>query len=108
MTFHEYQAAAKETAQYPVIGNSIIYPTLGLVGEAGEVADKIKKIFRDKNGDIENEKDALIKELGDCLWYLAAMAEELDTSLDYIATVNIDKLRSRKDRGTLGGEGDNR
>lgn len=109
MNFSEYQQKAKETAKYPVIGYGVIYPTLGLANEAGEVAGKIKKIFRDKEGNIgAAEKDALKAELGDVLWYIAQVATELDLSLDEIAQGNIAKLLDRQVRGKIQGDGDNR
>ncbi|NJN79900.1 MAG: nucleoside triphosphate pyrophosphohydrolase family protein, partial [Anaerolineales bacterium] len=81
----------------------------GLVNEAGEVAGKIKKIFRDKDGVIgEAEKEALKAELGDVLWYLSQVATELDLSLDEIAEANIAKLLDRQARGKIQGDGDNR
>ncbi len=109
MDFNEYQVKSRKTARYPAIGHAIIYPTLGLASEAGEVAGKIKKIFRDKNGIIgEAETAALQSELGDVLWYLSQVCTELDLSLDQVANVNIEKLYSRLDRGKIGGDGDNR
>ena len=82
---------------------------MGLVGEAGEVAEKVKKILRDNGGLIdEGRKKELSKELGDVLWYLAQVATELNLSLDDIACLNIEKLNSRKERDRLGGSGDNR
>jgi len=109
MDFNEYQTKSRLTAQFPTIGHSVIYPTLGLVNEAGEVAGKIKKVFRDKGGEISKEtKSALKAELGDVLWYLAQVATELDLSLDEIAEYNIDKLMDRLERGKIKGDGDNR
>ena len=109
MNFTEYQHNSRATAKYPVIGHGIIYPTLGLTNEAGEVAGKIKKVFRDKNGQISDEtRDALKAELGDVLWYLAQVATELDLSLDEIAEYNIKKLLDRQARGKINGDGDNR
>lgn len=109
MTFEEYQAHAKETAIYPNVGNNFVYPTLGLAGETGEVAEKIKKVLRDKKGVLNEATIAeLSKELGDVLWYVAALASELSISLDKIAGDNVAKLKSRKDRGQLHGGGDNR
>lgn len=109
MKFSEYQQKSRRTAAYPSIGHSVIYPTLGLVNEAGEVAGKIKKIFRDKAGQIsETDRQALQAELGDVLWYLAQMATELNLSLDEIAEHNLEKLLDRQQRGVIGGEGDNR
>ena len=109
MDFNEYQTKSRMTAQFPTIGHSVISPTLGLVNEAGEVAGKIKKVFRDKDGEINAEtKSALKAELGDVLWYLAQVATELDLSLDEIAEYNIDKLMDRLERGKIKGDGDNR
>ncbi|NQV00435.1 MAG: nucleoside triphosphate pyrophosphohydrolase family protein [Parcubacteria group bacterium] len=109
MDFKEYQEKSRKTAVYPDKDNNFIYTTLGLVGESGEIAEKIKKVFRDGDGTITDEKrKELNKELGDVLWYLSQMASELKLSLDDIAEKNIKKLYSRKDRGTLHGDGDNR
>lgn len=109
MTFDEYQKLSRETAIYPDKGKNFVYPTLGLVGEAGEVAEKIKKILRDKNRTINKEtKKELAKELGDVLWYLSQLITELNLSLDKVASLNIDKLSSRKERDILHGSGDNR
>jgi NTP pyrophosphatase (non-canonical NTP hydrolase) len=109
MDFNEYQLKSRKTAAYPSIGHAVIYPTLGLVNEAGEVAGKIKKVFRDKSGEISEETRATLKaELGDVLWYLAQVATELGLSLDEIAEYNIVKLYDRLERGKIKGEGDNR
>ncbi|MGA2490937.1 MAG: nucleoside triphosphate pyrophosphohydrolase family protein [Anaerolineales bacterium] len=109
MNFTDYQTKSRKTARYPTIGHPVIYPTLGLSNEAGEVAGKIKKIFRDKNGVIgEAEREALKGEIGDVLWYLAQICTELDLSLDEVAEHNIEKLYSRLERGKIGGDGDNR
>jgi NTP pyrophosphatase (non-canonical NTP hydrolase) len=109
MDFSEYQTRSRRTALYPPIGHGVIYPTLGLTNEAGEVAGKIKKIFRDKAGRIgPEERAALQGELGDVLWYLAQVCTELDLSLDEVAAGNIQKLESRLERGRIGGDGDNR
>ncbi len=109
MNFTDYQQKAKHTAKYPIIGHGVIYPTLGLTNEAGEVAGKIKKVFRDKDGIIsEADREALKAELGDVLWYLAQVATELDLSLDEIAEYNIKKLLDRLERGKIKGDGDNR
>ena len=108
MQFNEYQKNAVSLAIYGA-GNKIIYPTLGLVGEAGEVADKIKKVLRDNNGNFTDAiKFEIIKELGDVLWYIAALAEDLDYDLEAVATANLDKLNSRTERDVIHGEGDNR
>jgi len=109
MNFEEYQKLSRRTAIYPDKDNNFVYVTLGLVGEAGEIAEKIKKIFRDNNGILDEErKQILKKELGDVLWYLAQLSTELGLSLDDIACFNIKKLSSREQRGTLHGDGDNR
>ena len=109
MNFTDYQARSRKTARYPSIGHGVIYPTLGLTNEAGEVAGKIKKIFRDKDGVIgETEREALKGELGDVLWYLAQVCTELEISLDEVAGHNLEKLYSRLERGRISGDGDDR
>jgi NTP pyrophosphatase (non-canonical NTP hydrolase) len=109
MNFNDYQIQSRKTAKYPPIGHPVVYPTLGLTNEAGEVAGKIKKIFRDKDGVIAaTEREALKGELGDVLWYLAQVCTELEISLDEVAEHNLEKLFSRLERGRIGGEGDNR
>ena len=109
MNFTSYQTKSRKTARYPAIGHGVIYPTLGLTSEAGEVAGKIKKIFRDKGGVIgAAELEALKSELGDVLWYLAQVCTELEISLDEVAEANIERLYSRLERGRIGGEGDDR
>ncbi|GER79778.1 MAG: hypothetical protein JETCAE02_23430 [Anaerolineaceae bacterium] len=109
MNFSDYQKRSRATAQYPSIGHAVVYPTLGLVNEAGEVAGKIKKVFRDKNGEIGAEaRAALTSELGDVLWYLAQVCTELDISLDDVAESNLAKLLDRQQRGKIKGDGDNR
>jgi NTP pyrophosphatase (non-canonical NTP hydrolase) len=109
MDFNDYQTRSRKTARYPSIGHPVIYPTLGLANEAGEVAGKVKKIFRDNEGRIgEAERAALQGELGDVLWYLAQVCTELDLSLEAVAEANITKLYSRLERGMIGGEGDTR
>lgn len=109
MDFKEYQEKARQTAIYPDKGKNLIYPTLGLVGESGEVAEKVKKLIRDKNMVVDKEfLDSIKKELGDVLWYIAAICSELGISLEEVAIENIEKLYSRKERDVLHGEGDNR
>ena len=105
MNFKEYQDKARQTAVYPKTNPSWIYPMLGLCGETGEIAEKLKKVIRDGN---PIDKDALKKELGDVLWYIANLAYELGLDLENIAQTNIDKLFSRKERNCLHGSGDNR
>jgi len=109
MKFSEYQEKSRVTAIYPNKDDNFIYPTLGLVGESGEIAEKIKKVIRDNDGKMTDEKKTEIgKELGDVLWYISQLATELNMDLDEIAEGNIDKLYSRMDRGKIGGSGDNR
>lgn len=111
MNFDDYQEKTEETAIYPGSGEllGLIYATLGLASESGEIAGKVKKIIRDDNGVISKEKsEALADEVGDVIWYVARLAEELNHRLDGIAQRNLDKLNSRKDRGVIGGSGDNR
>ncbi len=109
MTFEDYQKLSRKTAIYPDRDNNFVYPTLGLAGESGEVAEKVKKILRDNNGVADDSrKKELQKELGDVLWYVSQLATELGLSLDEIASLNIEKLYSRFDRNKISGNGDNR
>ena len=109
MRFDEYQKRSRETAIYYNKDNNYIYPTLGLVGEAGEIAEKIKKVLRDNEGVVDEKvKTEIAKELGDVLWYLSQLSTEMGLSLDDVAVSNIEKLASRKERGVIHGEGDNR
>lgn len=110
MTFEAYQRQALTTVLSTGDDfKDLLHWVLGLTGEAGEVAEKLKKIIRDKNSVItEDDKQELAKELGDVLWYIAVFAHDLGVPLDTIAQQNLDKLLSRKDRGVLGGSGDNR
>jgi NTP pyrophosphatase (non-canonical NTP hydrolase) len=106
---NEYQAASRKTWGVIRMDHPIVYPALGLTNEAGEVAGKIKKIFRDREGVIsEADRLDLKKELGDVLWYLTQICSELDLTLQEVAEANIGKLYSRLERGTIGGDGDNR
>lgn len=108
MTLNEYQAHALETAIYPE-DSRIIYPTLGLTGESGEVADKVKKVIRDANQEFTPEKKReIMKEIGDVLWYCAALSHDLGYTLEEVAQTNVDKLSSRKERNLIHGNGDNR
>jgi NTP pyrophosphatase (non-canonical NTP hydrolase) len=103
-----YQFLATTTAIYPK-KHSVIYPTLGLCGEAGEVAEKIKKTIRDGDGEItEEKKKEIAKEISDIFWYLSALASDLELSVEGLAIKNLEKLFDRKNRGVLGGSGDNR
>lgn len=109
LTFSEYQEKAKETALYPNVGNNPYYPTLGLTGEAGEISNKVKKIMRDKDGAIDDEtRDDIKKELGDVLWYVAAVASEFGLNMGEIASKNYEKLKKRQEEGKIKGNGDNR
>ena len=108
MELNEYQKEALVTATYPK-EHVILYPALGLNGEAGEVAEKVKKVLRDNNGNFTEEKrQEIAKELGDCLWYVSVMANDIGYSLDEIGEMNIHKLMSRQQRGVIHGDGDNR
>ncbi len=110
MNFNDYQKQALTT----VISSNddfkdLLHWVLGINGEAGEVAEKVKKIIRDKGGKVsEADKHDLAKELGDVLWYVAVFAHDLGVSMDEIAEQNLAKLKSRKERGVLGGSGDDR
>jgi NTP pyrophosphatase (non-canonical NTP hydrolase) len=109
MLISEYQELSRRTATYPGAGDNIVYPTLGLAGEAGEVAEKVKKLLRDDDGVMSDERrDALAGELGDVLWYVAQVATEAGLDLEEIAQGNLDKLLSRQRRGVLSGSGDSR
>lgn len=119
-TFDEYQKEAHRTAVYPPVYMDngplfeksqvdIIYPTLGLVGEAGEIANKVKKVIRDTNGHVSVvRKNELAAELGDVLWYLAETCTALGVNLSKVAEYNLNKLAKRAESGTLKGSGDNR
>ncbi len=109
MDLNDYQRESRKTALYPNLGSNAIYPTLGLVGEAGEVADKVKKILRDKKGVFDKASKHSIKlELGDVLWYISQLSSELGYDLEDVAHANLQKLNSRKLRGTIHGSGDDR
>ena len=109
MDFQAYQEQSRATARYPNAGSNPIYPTLGLSGEAGEVADKVKKVIRDRGGNFSPDViDALKLELGDVLWYVAQLATELGLDLDAIASSNLEKLASRAARNVIAGDGDHR
>ena len=109
MDFETYQINARKTAIYPGLGSNYVYPTLGLVGESGEVAEKVKKVIRDKNGIFDQETlIAIKKELGDVLWYVSNLSSELNFSLEDIAEENLNKLKKRSMEGKIKGAGDNR
>ena len=103
MTFEEYQIEAEKTAIYPK-EHEIVYPALGLAGEAGEVANKVKKMLRDGKFDRED----VAAEVGDCLWYIAALCRDLHFDMTDLAQRNLNKLKSRMERGTIQGSGDKR
>jgi NTP pyrophosphatase (non-canonical NTP hydrolase) len=105
----DYQRRSRATAVYPDAGHNLTYPALGLCGEAGEAAEKVKKAIRDDGGALTGERRAaLAAELGDVLWYVAQLATEAGLDLDEIAEENLSKLLSRKDRNVLQGSGDTR
>lgn len=112
MTFVEYAQHAHKTAVYPGHREftGLAYASLGLTGEAGECADKVKKLWRDNAANIDSAvfREELAKELGDVLWYVAAIASEIGYPLDLIAKMNVEKLASRHARDVLAGSGDNR
>lgn len=108
MELNDYQQQAGETAIYPN-RYKLVYPVLGLVGEAGEVAEKMKKVARDENGKVSDDKAMeMLKEVGDVLWYVAAVCRDLGYTLEDAAQLNLKKLRSRQERDKLQGSGDNR
>ena len=113
LTFLQYQIESRKTAMYPSDGISgLSYTVLGLNGEAGEVAEKVKKIIRDSNSELEDaitkERNNIKKELGDVLWYISAVAFEFGLSLEEVAIANVNKLKSRKERNKIQGSGDDR
>lgn len=110
MEFNEYQDKTTEDAVFDEdVIPPVAFAALGLSGETGEVAEKIKKIFRNDKGEISDEKrEDLKKELGDVLWYLAQLAQLLGIPLEDVAKANLDKLSSRLDRGVVNSEGDDR
>lgn len=101
--FDAYQDFTDDTAIYPE-DKGLEYTALGLASEAGEFAGKVKKWIRDGKKD----DDALVAELGDVLWYVAQAAAAMDVHLSDVAKMNVDKLKSRKERNVISGEGDNR
>ena len=108
MDVNVYQDRAVATAIYPET-HKITYPALGMAGEAGEVANKVKKIIRDGKKSLPDDwQEQLASEIGDVLWYCAALARDLDMSLATIMAANLDKLKARQEQGTLGGSGDTR
>jgi len=109
MELNEYQKRAKTTAVYTSAEQQLVCTVLGLNGEAGEVAEKIKKIIRDKNSVVSDlDRTEIQKELGDVLWYLAVLSDTLGIEFEAVAHMNLEKLQSRFDRGAIHGQGDNR
>ena len=111
--FEQYQLDCAKTAIYPEVGEGTIiavnYAAIGLSNEAGEVLGKVKKAWRDDDREITDERrDAILDELGDVMWYMARLADELGVSLQQVADRNLTKLFGRLERGTIGGSGDNR
>ena len=107
--FFDLDTLVKQTAIYPRQGHNLLYPVLGLCGESGEVAEKVKKLIRDNDGIMtDNFKTELAKELGDVLWYVSAVAQEIGLSSEHVMNAVKTKLLDRKDRDALHGSGDNR
>lgn len=108
MQLNDYQKHALKTARAKTADNELMHLLLGLVGESGEIAEKVKKVIRDENSDFSKLDELFEKELGDVLWHIAVLAAYFDIPLEKIAQQNIDKLASRSARGKIGGSGDNR
>ena len=106
MEFNDYQNQAKNTAIYPK-DKAVVYPALGLAGEAAEVENKVKKVLRD-GSEIKDVSKDIASEIGDCLWYISVLASDIGWDLESIAKLNIEKLTDRANRGKLSGSGDNR
>lgn len=108
MNFEDYQTQASKTAIYND-ADVVIYPVLGLLSEAGEVAGKVKKVLRDNNGQfLPEHREAIADEVGDCLWYIASICTDLGFGMETIAQRNLNKLNSRMARGVIQGSGDTR
>lgn len=108
LTFKEYEEVALST-KVGWCKNEILYPLIGFCGETGEVADKIKKVLRDKNGDFSDiDRLAILTEIGDTLWYMTALCQDLGYSLQTAANINLAKVTRRREENTIHGEGDNR
>ena len=107
MNFNEYQKLAKSTAIYDE-KHAVLYPALGLAGEAGEVANKVKKLIRDGYEKNKNYREEISSEIGDVLWYCAVLADDIGFKLSDIALNNVVKLQDRMQRGVIGGSGDKR
>jgi NTP pyrophosphatase (non-canonical NTP hydrolase) len=105
----DYQRRSRATAVYPGAGENLVYPALGLAGEAGEAAEHVKRVLRDDGGTLTEERRAALgAELGDVLWYVAQLATEAGLDLAALAEANLAKLASRAERGVLSGSGDER
>jgi len=107
MNFNDYQKSARKTKIYPDI-SEVFYPTLGLCGEVGELANKVKKIMRGDKEIFELKTETIYYELGDILWYLSNICSDLDCSLDDIAKMNVAKLKKRQEENKIKGDSDNR
>lgn len=107
MDMNQYQEAARDTAIYPA-EQGLLYTVLGLTGEAGEVAEKVKKMLRDGIELDDKYRGKIARELGDVLWYVANVAHEIGVSLETVARANVNKLNDRKVRGKISGNGDER
>tara|TARA_Y100000034_G_scaffold106734_1_gene135664 strand:+ start:374 stop:706 length:333 start_codon:yes stop_codon:yes gene_type:complete len=110
MEFDEYQLQARVFADYPKIDEeNIVYAALGLAGEAGELSNKVKKIFRDDGGHLRNgRREAIKHELGDILWYVAELCSVLELKMNDVAFMNLSMLLARTERDEIHGDGDNR
>lgn len=113
MDFNEYQRLAATTdvgtAAQDCLEPGFLYYVMGIAGEAGEISEKFKKLFRDKKGIVDEDfKNIVIKEMGDVQWYMARLCSQFDIPFETVFTTNIEKLASRKKRGKLHGDGDER
>ena len=110
MDFTDYQNKAHSMSiNTEINGDTRLYPILGLCGETGEVAEKLKKLYRDRDGKVDDQfEEALVKEMGDILWYVAELCTQFNLDMNAVAEMNIEKLFSRKERGKIQGDGDNR
>jgi NTP pyrophosphatase (non-canonical NTP hydrolase) len=105
MEFNHYQDEAKTFARYPDSGSNIVYPALGLCGEAGEVGNQVKKVLRDDDGVVTSERrEKLIDEMGDVLWYIALLADECGIPMEALVSVNLRKLRRRVAQDQIQGD----
>lgn len=108
MQINDYQKLAIRTARPKTADNELMHLLLGLLGESGEIAEKVKKVIRDNDSDFSQLNELFEKELGDVLWHIAVIADYFDIPLEKIAQQNIDKLEDRQKRGVIGGSGDSR